>query len=171
VPDVPPRVELLEPTEDDKATTRRTVALRFHAADDYGLAKAWIAYALADGTEKLFPLEAFTPTPGEKELAWKLRDTLPDLKEGDVLTFAVEVSDKYAGKDGPHRSRSQARRLYIVSVEEYRQHILEKRKRLRAELEALRGQEKEAATEVDTLLQEPDEPPADPKAPDPPEKP
>jgi len=99
-------------------------------------------------------------------VTWKIRDTIPTLQEGDVLTYAIEATDRYTGEGGAHRSRSQARRLYIVSVEEYRRHVLEKRRKLRAELEALHGQEKEAATEVDILIQDKDDEDAQPPRPD-----
>jgi hypothetical protein len=158
VPDLPPQVELTAPLEDQKATTRKTVTLRFHAADDYGLGDAWIVYTLADGNEKRLPIEDFRPGRARTETAWTIRETLPGIQEGDVLTFAVEVADRYAGEDGPHRSRSQPRRLYIVSIEEYRRYILEKRKRLRTEIEALHGQETDAATQVDDLIEEAEEP-------------
>ena len=152
VPDTRPRVQLTYPLQDDKATVRKTLTIRFRALDDYGLAHAKIVYSLADGGEKTIPAASLKTKSADEEVVWKLRDDIPDLAVDDVLTYAVEVADRYTGPDGPHRTRSQPRRLYIVSIEEYRRHILEKRKKLRTELQDLHGQETEADTEVGRIL-------------------
>ena len=75
------------------------------------------------------------------------------------MTYAIEVADTHGGEDGPQLSRSDSRRLFIVSVPEYLRYILEKRRRLRQEIVGMRTQEKEAETEVGRLKEEAPEPP------------
>lgn len=161
IPDSPPQVEVLFPTADDKATTRKTLTVSYLARDDYGVAQAWIVYQVNEGEEKRRPIGDFDATLVEEQAAWKLAaaDSIPDLKEGDVVTFALEVADTHGGDDGPQVARSTSRRLFIVSVEDYLRYILEKRRRLRTEIEGMRTQEREADTEVGKLKDETPEPP------------
>ena len=161
VPDAPPQVEIVAPAEDNKATVRKTLAVNFLARDDYGVAKAWLVYRLNDDEEKRRPIGTFADALVEADATWTLRqpDSLPGLKVGDVVTYAVEVADAYSGECGPHLSRSDTRRLFIVSVQDYLSHMLEKRRRLRTELEGMHQQEKEAETEVGKLKDEAPDPP------------
>ena len=156
VPDAPPQVEIVVPAEDDKATVRKTLTASFLARDDYGVAEAWLVYKLNDGDEKRRPIGTFGDALVEADAKWTLRqpDSLPDLKVGDMVAYAVEVADGYTGADGPHLSRSDTRRLFIVSVEEYLSYMLEKRRRLRTELEGMHQQEKGAKAEVGRLKEE-----------------
>lgn len=155
VPDSAPEVEIVTPTEDDKATLNKKLAIRYRAADDYGIAKATILYTLNDGAEQTRPIGTFDKSPVEEQVLWVLRDTIPGLKEGDTLTFAVEVADNHAGQAGPNVSRSRPLRLDIVSVPEYLRYVFEKRERLRKEIEAMHEEEAGASKEVKTLQAEP----------------
>ncbi len=161
IPDSPPQVDLAFPLQDDKATVAKTLTVSFLARDDYGIAKAWIVYQVNDGEEKRRLIKDYTEPLVEDEARWKLAaaDSIPDLKIGDVVTYAIEVADTHGGEDGPQLSRSDSRRLFIVSVPEYLRYILEKRRRLRQEIVGMRTQEKEAETEVGRLKEEAPEPP------------
>jgi len=44
------------------------------------------------------------------EAAWAIKESLPSLKEGDTITYAIEVADNHSGEGGAFRTRSQARR-------------------------------------------------------------
>jgi len=165
IPDSPPQVDLVFPTQDDKATVRKTLAANFLARDDYGIAKAWIVYQVNDGDERRRLIKDYETALVEDAATWKLAeaDSIPDLKIGDVVTYAIEVADTHEGGDGPQVSRSDARRLFIVSVPEYLSYVLEKRRALRREIEGMRAQEKEAETEVGRLKDEAPEPPPEPR--------
>ena len=160
IPDSPPQVEIVAPTTDDKATVRKTLTVSFLARDDYGIAEAWIVYTLNDEKEKRRRVGTFGTAQVETDSAWKLAaaDSMPRLKVGDIVTYAVEVRDNHNGKEDAHRTRSDSRRLFIVSVEEYLEYILEKRRQLRTEMEGMRDQEREADDEVEKLKDETHEP-------------
>ena len=161
IPDSPPQVDLAFPVQDDKATVHKTLTVDFLARDDYGIAKAWIVYQVNDGEETRRLIKDYTEPLVEDEARWKLAaaDSIPDLKIGDVVTYAIEVADTHGGEDGPQLSRSDSRRLFVVSVPEYLRYVLEKRRRLRQEIVGMRTQEKEAETEVGRLKEETPEPP------------
>jgi len=160
IPDSPPQVEIVAPSTDDKATVRKTLTVSFLARDDYGIADAWIVYTLNDAKEKRRRIGPFDAALVEIDATWKLAaaDSIPQLKAGDIVTYAIEVCDSHDGKQGPHKTRSDSRRLFIVSVEEYLEYILEKRRQLRTEIEGLRDQEQEGEGEVEKLKDETPEP-------------
>jgi hypothetical protein len=153
IPDSPPQVDLVFPLQDDKATVHKTLTARFLARDDYGIAKAWIAYQVNDSEEQRREVGAFGKPLVEGEAVWKLaaEDSIPNLEVGDVVSYAIEVADTHEGNGGPQTSRSDARKLFIVSEREYLRYIYEKRRRLRGEIAGMRVQEGEAETEVNRL--------------------
>ncbi|MFW6163690.1 MAG: DUF4175 family protein [Planctomycetota bacterium] len=153
IPDSPPQVDLVFPLQDDKATVNKTLTARFLARDDYGIARAWIVYQVNDSEEQRREVGTFATALVEGEAVWKLaaEDSIPDLKVGDVVTYAIEVADTHEGEGGPQISRSDPRKLFIVSRREYLRYIYEKRRRLRREIAAMRAQEGEAETEVNRL--------------------
>ena len=152
--DGPPEVEILFPTEDAKATVQKKVALRYRAADDFGIAKAAIVFSLNGGQEQRRPLGAFDRPSVEDQAVWKIKDTLAGLKEGDTLMLAVEVTDNKAGEGGPNVARSRPLRLEIVSIAEYLRYILEKREQLYKEIQAMHEDETGASTEVKAMKEE-----------------
>jgi hypothetical protein len=155
ITDMPPEVELVSPTEDDKATVQKKLAIQYRAGDDYGIAKVSVVYTLNGGPEQTRPLGTFDKATVEEEAIWNLKETLPSLKETDTLTFAVEVADNRAGDAGPQVCRSRPLRLDIVTVVEYLQYIAEKRAKLVKERHALHEEETDASKEVKTLEETP----------------
>ena len=151
VPDMPPQAEILWPTEDLKATVQKKLDITWQGRDDYGVAKAWVVYVVNDGQEQKKLLGSYKDKIVERKDTWILKDSIPKLKEGDIVTYLVEVADNHAGKEGPYMSRSQTRHLYIVSIEEYRQYIAERIRKLIGEVGALHKTELEADTEVQTI--------------------
>ncbi len=164
IPDVPPDVQILSPAEDDKATPAKRLAVRYRAADDYGIAKAAVIYSVNEGPEQRLAAEPPDRTPVDGQVSWPLKETIQGLKVGDTLKFAVEVADNRTGEAGPNVARSQARRLDIVTVAEYLRHVAEKRARLFKEIRAMHEQETDASVEVKALKDE--APPASPAADD-----
>lgn len=148
IPDSAPQVEILRPLEDEKATVRKTLTVAYQARDDYGLSEAWIVYNVNDGEEKSFSIGALKGRVAEREAAWPIRKTIPDVKEGDTITYAIEVADNHSGEGGAFRSRSQGRRLYIVSVEEYLRYLAERRRKLVGDIRTMHTLETEAAEKV-----------------------
>lgn len=155
IADTSPQVEVLKPLEDEKATVQKTVSIAFQARDDYGLTVAWIVYSLEEGAEpQRRPLGKLSGRLVEKEVPWTVREAIPGLKPGDVVTYFIEVADNHSGPNGAFRGTSQTRRLYIVKVDEYLTYIAERRKKLVAELKALHEQETQAADKVGDILKD-----------------
>jgi len=155
IPDMPPDIEIVSPTEDDKATVEKKLAIHYRASDDYGVAKAAVVYTLNAEPEKRKPIGAVERPSLEEQVVWTLKETLAGLKEGDTLTFAVEVADNRQGEAGPNVTRSRPLRLDIVSQAEYLRYMFEKRARLMREIRALHEEETGAAKEVKTLQEGP----------------
>ncbi len=167
LPDAPPEVEIIEPTGDQKATLRKRLTIGYTAQDDYGLAKVFVVYSINNGREVRYPL-ALPPTApsatqparalfpqGDQRITWVLRESIPDLKEGDSITYAVEVEDNYPGSEGPHRARSSERSVNIVSVAEYQQYILEQLAMLMQEIKDAHQSELDSSGEVKAIKDQP----------------
>jgi len=158
-PDNPPEVEMLRPSGDVRATIKKKLDLAFKATDDYGLKDAWFVYRINDGEEKKLPLETLSPKPdqpvliAEKQVTWPVKEKIPELNEGDTLTFAIEVSDNYPAKEGPNLSRSRQCRMAIVSQAQYLQWVLEEEKRLVTEINGMQAEEKAASEQVESIQQ------------------
>jgi len=61
------------------------------------------------------------------------------------------VADNHCGEGGAFKSRSQGRRLYIVSVPKYLEYLAERRRKLVGDIRTMHTQETEAAEKVDEL--------------------
>jgi hypothetical protein len=160
IPDAAPRAEILAPTRDAKATIAKRLDLRYRADDDYGVARAAVVYQVNDGPEQRLPARTFDAKRVEDRWGWTLREAIPNLAEGDAVTFAVEVADNRAGGDGPQVARSQSLRLDIVSVAEYLRYVAEERARLFKDIRDVYEDETEASAQVGTLKDEAPPPPA-----------
>jgi hypothetical protein len=132
--DGPPRITLLKPparsreeVDDLKATIYKTLALSYVADDDYGLSEVCIVYRINGGDAQRAPLEDPNLLVVRKvqKYPWTLKEAIPTLKEGDFLTFHIEVTDTYNGDNGlEHTKRSEERRVSILSLADYRDYIL-----------------------------------------------
>ncbi len=120
-PDEGPRVEVLKPRRpQEKGLVAKTINLLFQATDDYGLGKAWVVYRHNDGDEQRIELEPLGDKQTRFAYPWKpSAKHTPDLKEGDLIEYVVEVSDNREGKAGPNRTRSKPMQLRVVSRAEY----------------------------------------------------
>jgi hypothetical protein len=149
-PDLPPEVELLQPASDEKATARKTTPISFRTVDDYGVAKAWVVFSVNDGEERRTLIEPFDGGPLEG-FQWQVRESIPPLKEGDNVSYAIEVADNYEGPGGPHLARSTSRRLAILSVAEYEKYVKEMLATLSDEIRAVQAAETQAADQLKVI--------------------
>ncbi len=162
VPDAPPQVDIIKPVGDDKATVRLQLPFSYRASDDYGITGGWIVYNVNDQPEQRFRLPGFKA--GTWTYTWPLKSAIPDIKEGDAVTYSLEVEDNYPGPDTfpwpfqnllgqrhPHRVRSQNRVLSIVSIPEYEQYIAERRAKVSDEIKQVYDSELKSDDEVRTL--------------------
>lgn len=116
--DLLPDIKLLEPTSDGPATARKKIRLVIRATDDYGLSKIRLIHSVNDAEEVKQPLGTLKGRQAEAAFDWSVSTATSELKEGDVVTLALEVCDNREGTDS-RWSRSAARRLSITSEAGY----------------------------------------------------
>ena len=143
--DQAPHVELTAPESNLNAMLGRPLDLAVRAQDDHGIGTTTITYRVNRRPEITITL----PTPvrngeGAQKLDWDYRKELPDLQIGDSVSFVMEVTDKYAGEGGPHRARTESRRITFLSREEYLAAITKQMERLLTRVRALYRQERAA---------------------------
>jgi hypothetical protein len=151
-PDQAPRVELTSPKNHLFATLGRKVDLAFRARDDHGIGESQIAFRVNKIEEQKvkLPLQDVSDG-GEQKIDWDYRKALPDLAIGDTVSFVVELTDLYPGAEGPHRVRSQARRISILSERDYLRQIYKQKQRLLRKLRTLYREERKVHATVSQL--------------------
>lgn len=148
-PDQPPTVELTAPHGNIYATLGRKLDLAFRGRDDHGIAESVIAYRVDKTEETKVPFKPAVPVEGQEQLIdWDYRTVLPDLAVGQTVSFAIEVADRYPGTEGPHRVRSEVRRIQFMSVREYLAQVEKQRKRLLSQLRIIYREEREVSEVV-----------------------
>jgi hypothetical protein len=147
IPDADPRVTLLQPSEDVKATIKKIVNIVYSAQDDYGLATADIVFSVNDGGELRHPLGGLNGrTHAEAAFEWPVTTLLKTLKDGDLLTFAIEVADARPGQAG--RNRSLSRRVQFVRETDYLEFVVARQRKALGQLRSAYLQEKQAVREL-----------------------
>ncbi len=150
IPDADPQVTLLQPVEDAKATLKKVIRLAYSARDDYGLNEAAIVFSVNDGAELRHKLGALdNQSQVEQEFTWPVTQQFPGLQVGDMLTFAIEVTDSRPGQAGKNRSLS--RRVQFVTDADYLAFVLARQRKALGQLRPLYIQEKEAVKELEKL--------------------
>ncbi len=143
--DQAPRVELTSPESNLSALLGRQADLAVRAYDDHGIAETTVTYRVNLRPEKVVVLPSTVNNgDGEQVLEWDYREALPELEVGDTVSFVVEVADKYPGPDGPHKARSETRRITFLSREDYLAQIERKKDRLLARVRTIYRQERDA---------------------------
>lgn len=154
-PDRPPRVVIVEPRQDGKATVRKRLRITFEARDDYGTAEAWLVHAVDDRPETRRPLGSLRDAPaGPMAIEWRPAEDIPDLREGMAISWAIEVSDARSAGAGPQRGRSRVMRLEVVSVTEYLEHLSERKARLFSNVKGVLHDEVTGSRNVKTIQEE-----------------
>jgi hypothetical protein len=148
-PDQPPSVELISPLGNVYATLGRKMDLVFRGRDDHGVAECLIAYRVDKTEETKVSFKPASPVDGrEQPIDWDYRTVLPDLAVGQTVSFAIEVADRYPGAEGPHRVRSEARRIQFLSVDDYLAQVEKQRKRLLSQLRIIYREEREVSEAI-----------------------
>lgn len=156
-PDQPPNVELTSPKGNIYATLGRKLDLAFRGRDDHGVAESVVAYRLDKTEEEKVLFTPSGPVDGrEQAIDWDYRSALTNLAVGQTVTFAVELTDRYPPPGGPHRVRSEARRLQFMSIAEYLAQIEKQKNRLLSQLRTIYREEREVYEVV--LRLDPDDP-------------
>lgn len=143
-PDTAPRVELTAPARNLSATLGRKLDLAFRGRDDHGVAECKVAYRVDKTAEETIGFTPLDPVDGKDQvIPWDYRTVLTNLAVGQAVTFAVELTDRYPGENGPHRVRSEARRIQFMSQEEYLEQVEKQKNRLLSQLKAIYKEERE----------------------------
>lgn len=143
--DQSPHVELTAPESNLNAMLGRQLDLAVRAQDDHGIGTTTITYRVNRRPEKAITLPAPVRSgEGAQKLDWDYRKELTDLQVGDSVSFVVEVADKYTGAGGPHRARTESRRINFLSRKEYLAAITKQMERLLTRVRALYRQERAA---------------------------
>ncbi len=143
--DQPPRIELAEPAENLHALIGRPLELAIRAQDDHGLGPATVTCRVNQRPEKVIPLEVpIRNGEGEQPLDWDYRKAFPDLEENDTISFVVEVADRYPGEGGPHKARTEARRITFLSRDDYLAEVRKKIDRILSRVRTIYRQERAA---------------------------
>jgi len=151
-PDEAPRVELTSPENNLYATLGRKVDLAFRGRDDHGIGDTHVAFRVNKIEEQKVAIPAPQSKDGaEQKIDWDYRTALPDLAIGDTVSFVVELADHYPGADGPHRARSQARRITFLSEKDYLAQINKQKQRLLLKLRTLYREERKVHATVSKL--------------------
>ena len=156
LPDEKPRVRIFTPAAGQAATTLvAKLPLRWHAKDDFGLARATLSFSSGAVTTTAPPVETvlFEATGDDATTALEHRDfrfvTLADLEVdgrkaqvGDRIALSLVVTDNRA--PDPQSSRPQTFRLDVLDVEELQRRLQSRLRATRATVErALRVQEEQ----------------------------
>ena len=151
-PDQPPRVELTSPGNNLYATLGRKVDLAFRGRDDHGIGEAKIAFSVNKIEEQKVKFTAKSDNDGAaQKIDWDYLTALPDLAIGDTVSIVIELTDSYPGAKGPHRVRSQARRITILSERDYLRQIYKQKNRLLLKLRNLYREERKVHATVSKL--------------------
>lgn len=151
IPDMLPKVELLEPTRDGLATVKKRVTLQARAQDDHGLAEAWLTYSVDDGEKKRIPIQTFKNQRNDTvNFVWDLKKTVPGLKPDSNLSYFVSVKDHYPNGDS-HIVHSTRRSLAVVDTDRYVEWYREELTRELAEVRRAQKAEKDAANALKIL--------------------
>ena len=129
IEDTLPEIQLISPSSDGLATTKKNLNLNFKGTDDYGLGKAHLIYSVkrdeakSDGESEIVRKEIHNfegNSSGSHTFSWKVADDIDELKAGDQISYQVEVQDLFPGEK-KHIRQSATRKISIVTPERYLQ--------------------------------------------------
>ncbi len=150
--DQPPRVELTTPDANLVALIGRPINMTVRVQDDHGIGSTSVVYRVNQRDEAVVELKVPARIgQGDQPIDWDYRTVLPDLEVGDSVSFALQVSDRYPGAQGPHTGRSETRRVMFLTKEAYLEQVAKKKDRLLARVQTLYRQQRGAHEAVRNL--------------------
>ena len=162
IEDTLPEIQLISPSSDGLATTKKNLNLNFKGTDDYGLGKAHLIYSVkrdeakSDGESEIVRKEIHNfegNSSGSHTFSWKVADDIDELKAGDQISYRVEVQDLFPGEK-KHIRQSATRKISIVTPERYLQWYRSELASQQDEIKRARDSEETASTEVKQLRQQ-----------------
>jgi hypothetical protein len=172
VPDKAPTVRIILPTRKELLLVREARhRVVFEAADDYAIGQVALKYKVDDGPEQSIPLDLKSQTPksftGEHQ--WQIADVQPPtatrpMLEGSVIEYWVEVHDTrnlpHTPNGGPNRGASEHYMIRVGTKEEVRAQLAARLADIGSGLRSATDDQEGLAGRVQTLLLEPQKPPA-----------
>ena len=162
IEDTLPEIQLISPSSDGLATTKKNLNLNFKGTDDYGLGKAHLIYSVkrdeakSDGESEIVRKEIHNfegNSSGSHTFSWKVADDVDELKAGDQISYQIEVQDLFPGEK-KHIRQSATRKISIVTPERYLQWYRSELASQQDEIKRARDSEETASTEVKQLRQQ-----------------
>ena len=162
IEDTLPEIQLISPSSDGLATTKKNLNLNFKGTDDYGLGKAHLIYSVkrdeakSDGESEIVRKEIHNfegNSSGSHTFSWKVADDIDELKAGDQISYQIEVQDLFPGEK-KHIRQSVTRKISIVTPERYLQWYRSELASQQDEIKRARDSEETASTEVKQLRQQ-----------------
>ncbi len=132
--DQEPRVSMLSPGSSIKATANKSLRLTVRASDDYGLAEFAIIYRVnGEENQRRIPLGAPPSNDSQKDLGaprsgtwplqWNIPDDLPNLRGGDFIEVAIEVTEVAADPSRARKAVTRACGVEILSLADYQAYV------------------------------------------------
>lgn len=152
-PDHEPHVRIDYPPAHERGTLAKTLNVTFAARDDYGVTEAVLVYRRNESDPVRTPIGTFKPGPRIEQTIHKpVKELVDGLKEGDTITYQIEVGDDYPGKGGSQRATSETRRIQILGKEEYMAYLSRRRKSLLGSLRPVYRQERVATDNLRQII-------------------
>jgi hypothetical protein len=165
VPDNPPVVKIVEPTEDKETVTLRAKpVIAFTASDDYGLAQLTIKYQMSvtpvAGQVSTGPPAQVHSIPIKVKKAGEGQDyeyeldigtQNPPWQEGQAVNYWVEAIDNNTAT-GPGTASTDHKEFDIISVAAKREEIMERIKKNVGEIDDISGTQTKIKTDVDNAI-------------------
>ena len=132
--DLEPRVSMLSPGTGIKATANKSLRLTVRASDDYGLAEFAILYRV-NGEEDQRRISLGVPPSNDSQkdlevprsgtwpLQWKIQDDLPNLRGGDFIEVAIEVTEVAADPSVARKVVTRTCGIEILSLADYQAYV------------------------------------------------
>ncbi len=137
IPDVYPKVELVEPREDVEVEEAGVLPLKFYADDDYGIRRVDVVYWLHGAEGRV---TAVVPEDVSREVSgtynWDIAAL--DLRPGDRVRYCIEVLDNDE-VSGPKKSASRTLAVDIYSPRKEHRKIVNDQWELLHDMVALLG--------------------------------
>ena len=162
IEDTLPEIQLISPSSDGLATTKKNLNLNFKGTDDYGLGKAHLIYSVkrdeakSDGESEIIRKEIHNfegNSSGSHTFSWKVADDIDELKAGDQISYQIEVQDLFPGEK-KHIRQSATRKISIVTQDRYLQWYRSELASQKDEVKRARDSEETASTQVKLLRQQ-----------------
>ena len=132
--DLEPRVSMLSPGTGIKATANKSLRLTVRASDDYGLAEFAILYRV-NGEEDQRRISLGVPPSNDSQkdlevprsgtwpLQWNIQDDLPNLRGGDFIEVAIEVTEVAADPSVARKVVTRTCGIEILSLADYQAYV------------------------------------------------